>query len=260
MAAATVAAVLAAACVQTTGGELVDFPVAAAGAPDVRAGQPLAFVSDNGWSVVLTKATLHIGAVYLDSAAPVSGAQDTPCILPGTYVAQMTSGMDVDLLSPDPQPFPAFGHGTTNRAILGQLWLTGIAGDINTLDDATKILVVAGTASLGADVRPFSGQITIGTNRQTSATAVAGASPICKQRVVSVLAGVIVASTGGLLVRIDARKLFTNVDWSALPKFSDAYGFADQPNHDQPSTNLYANLHAGSGSGSPYSFAWDTGL
>jgi hypothetical protein len=248
-----------AACVQTTGGQIVDFPVAAAGASDLSKGQPLHFVRDDGWDVVLTRATLHIGAVYLDSAAPVSGAQDTPCILPGTYVAQMTTGMDVDLLSPELQSFPALGHGTTGDAITAQLWLTGLTSDIDTQDDATKILVVQGTARLGQDVRPFAGQITIGNNRLTPG-AVAGAAPICKQRVVSVLTDVRVSATGGLVVRIDARKLFTNVDWSALAKFSSAFGFVDAPNKDQPSTNLYSNLHAGSGSGSPYTFSWTPDL
>ena len=248
------------ACIQTTGGQLLDFPVAAAGASDLTAGQPLQFTGDGGWSVTLTKATLHVGAVYLDSSAPVSGAQDTPCILPGTYLAQMTTGMDVDLLSPSPQRFPVTGHGTTGDGLVGQLWLTGARGDIDTPDDPTKILLVEGTATLGSEVRPFVGEITIGTNRQQSGSTSAGASPICKQRVVSVLTAVRVATQGGLLVRIDARKLFSNVDWSTLAKFSDTYGFVDRPNADQPSTNLYANLHAGTGTGSAYTFTWASDL
>lgn len=252
------AAMLFAACVQTTGGQIVDFPVSAAGSEDVAA--PLSFTSDGGWTVVLTKATLHIGAVYLDSAAPVSGAQDTPCILPGTYLAQETTGMEIDLLSPAPQRFPVLGHGTTGLAIEGQLWLTGITGDIDQAADPTKILVVAGTASRGTDIRPFEGEITIGTNRAAPASTLAGAAPICKQRVVSIGTDVLVAATGGLLVRIDVRRFFTNVDFSSLAKFSDTYGFVDAPNQDQPSTNLYSNLHAGSSAGTPYSFTWTTNL
>ena len=253
---AIAAVLLAAACVQTTGGQIIDFPVAAAGASDLAAGQPLRFTSDDGWDVVLTTAKLHVGAVYLDSAAPVSGAQDTPCILPGTYLGQMTTGMDVDLLSPTPQRFPALGHGTTGAAIVGQLWLTGVIGDIDVPTDTTRILVVAGTASLGADVRPFTGQITIGSNRIPAASTTAGAAPICKQRVVSVLTDVALAATGGLVVRIDVRKLFTNVDWPSLAKAADGYAFVDETNKDQPSTSLFSNLHAGTGSASPYAFSW----
>jgi hypothetical protein len=248
------------ACIQTTGGQILDFPVAAAGASDLVAGQPLQFTADGGWNVALTKAVLHVGAVYLDSSAPVSGAQDTPCILPGTYLAQMTTGMDVDLLSPALQRFPVTGHGTTGDGLVGQLWLTGARGDIDTPDDPTKILVVEGTATRGTDVRPFVGEITIGTNRQSGGGASAGASPICKQRVVSVLTAVRIEAQGGLVVRIDARKLFSNVDWSSLAKFSDTYGFVDRPGADQPSTNLYANLHAGTGSGSAYTFTWASDL
>ena len=261
------AAALAAACVQTTGGQLVDFPVAAAGRADLAEGQPFHFVAEDGWDIVLTKAVLHVGAVYLDSAAPVSGAQDTPCILPGTYVAEMSgaldpsgrAGMDVDLLSPRPQRFGALGHGTTARAVAGQLWLTGIAGDIDTPDDATRILVVEGTAHKGADSWPFGGQITIGTNRAASSS-LAGASPICRERVVTILTDTSVAASGGLLVRIDVQKLFTNVDWARIPVSSSAHQFVDQPDADQPSRNLYANLHAGSGAGSPYSFSWEPDL
>jgi predicted small secreted protein len=111
-----VMAVTLAACVGTTGGDVVDFPVAAAGAADAVAGQPYELVTDRGWHVVLTKATLHVGALYLGQSLPVSGAQNTSCILPGTYVAQVTTGLDVDLLSPAPQRFPSLGHGTTLQA------------------------------------------------------------------------------------------------------------------------------------------------
>lgn len=246
-----------AACVQTTGGTIVDFPVAAAGASDLGGG-PLAFTSDLGFHVTLTKATLHVGAVYLVQAAPVSGAQSTSCILPGTFIAQMTTGMDVDLLSSAPQRFPVLGHGTTGDALVGQLWLTGV--DIDRTDDVTPILVVEGTAEKDGDRRAFSGRVTIGSNRLVATGAAAGANPICKQRIVSVLTAVGVRETGGLLVRIDARELFTNVDFGGLSSSKDVSVFADAPNKDQPSTNLYANLHAGSGSASPYSFEWSHAL
>jgi hypothetical protein len=251
-------AALASACVQTTGGQIVDFPVAAAGRADLGEGHALEFAGTDGWHVVLTKATLHVGALYLDQAAPVSGAQATPCILPGTYIAQMTTGMDVDLLSPRPQRFPALGHGTTGEAIAGQIWLTG-ANDVDEADDPTPILVVEGTATRNAEVRRFAGNLTIGANRQAPSSP-AGASPICKQRIVTVLVDLVVSTNGGLVVRVDAEKLFTNVDFGALAKGTDAYAFADEANHDQPSTNLYSNLHAGTAAGSPFAFTWATEL
>jgi hypothetical protein len=257
------AAVICAACVGTTGGALVTFPAAAAGPSDAPGG-PMRFTTDRGWSVVLTTATLHVGALYLDQSMPVSGSQGTNCILPGTYVGQVTAGLDVDLLSAAPQRFPVSGSGTTEPpALVGQVWLTG--GDVNSAADPsppTTILAVVGTASLGASVVPFEGSVTIGTNRQASSpTGAAGADPICKERIVSPIpTAVAVSATGGLLVRIDPRLLFVNVDFGQLTKVSDAFVFSDDPtsaDYTQPSLNLYANLHS---AGRLYTFSWDPDL
>jgi hypothetical protein len=257
-----------AACVGTTGGELVDFPAAAAGTEDVTS--PLKFdtsYQSHVWHVTLTQATLHIGALYLYQSAPVSGAQSTTCILPGTYTAEVLGtneeggppGLDVDLLSPAPQYFPSPGHGTTLPPLVGQVWLTG--GDVNTIDDPTKILVIAGTASddLGASL-PFAGVVTIGSNRQAKNSNPAGANPICKQRIVSpipVTSGV--RPTGGLLLRMDPRLLFNNVDFGRLTQTNGVYEFSDDPSspdYTQPSINLYLNLH----SSALYEFGWSPDL
>jgi hypothetical protein len=251
------------ACVGTTGGQLVTFSAAASGPADADPTRPFRFTTDRGWAVVLTQATLHVGAVYLDQSEPVSGAQGTECILPGTYVAQVTSGLDVDLLSPVPQRFPGLGAGTTTPpALVGQVWLTG--GDIDTASDpspATPILTIAGTATQGGVAIPFEGKVTIGTNRQATGTSLAGASPICKQRIVSPIAtSVVVRATGGLWLRVDPRLLFVNVDFSQLEKFSDTYGFSDDPTsaqYTQPSLNLYQNLHS---AGALYTFSWTGAL
>jgi hypothetical protein len=172
----------------------------------------------------------------------------------------------VDLLSPDPQPFPTAGEGTTlPPALVGQVWLTG--GDINASVDTTPILVVEGTAAQGSTAIPFTGKITIGTNRQASGTQAAGADPICKERIVSPIpTAVAVGTTGGLLLRIDPRFLFVNVDFSQLTKFSSTYGFSDDPSspqYTQPSRNLYSNLHS-SGvlqqHAALYTFTWSANL
>ncbi len=263
-----VSALLLFSCVGTTGGQIVDFPAAAAGAPDATS--PLVFdettTSGHTWHVVLTQATLHIGAVYLDQAPPISGAGDLVCILPGTYTAEVLGtpqdgglpGLDVNLLMSAPQAFPSYGHGTTYAAIVGQIWLTG--GDVNTIASTTQVLVVAGTATddTGANV-PFEGAVTIGSNR-SSPNATTGADPICHQRIVSPIPTTAsVQTTGGLLVRIDATRLFTNVDFSQLQQFSSTYGFSDDPtstSYTQPSINLYDNLR----STGPYTLTWDPSL
>src|SRR5215472_10330226 len=255
-----------ASCVGTTGGAIVDFPAAASGPPDAVAGQAMVFPSDFGWTVTLTKAVLHIGALYLDQSSPVSGSQNTNCILPGTYVAEVTTSLDVDLLSPAPQPFPpptlapAAGHGTTLPALIGEVWLVG--ADINTVEDKTPILQVAGTADGSGASIPFEGTITIGSNRQAAASSTGLATPVCKQRIVApVPAPLTVQSTGGLVVRINPRRLFVNVDFGRLAKVGSTYAFSDDPTssgYTQPSVNLYSNLRAATPA--LYDFEWSSSL
>ena len=257
------------ACGGTTGGDVVDFPAAAAGPPDIAPDVALEFLTDRDWHVVLATTTLHIGAVYLIGSMPVSGVGLTDCILPGTYVAQVTEGLDVNLLSPALQPFPVRGRGTTSPALAGQVWLTtGDVDDVNASPAAPSILHVEGTADRGADVRPFVGTITISNNRQAAqAGQTTGTSPICKQRIVSPIpVSVAVLDEGGLVVRVDPRVLFVNVDFGQLPRGASGYAFSDDPTdtdpsspsyYSQPSANLYRNLHA---SLNLYSFSWDPSL
>jgi hypothetical protein len=249
-----------ASCTGTTGGGTIDFSAAAAGPADATGGA-LAFTTNTGWAVTLTKATIHLGAVYLDQSVPTSGAGNTLCILPGTYVGEVTNGLDVDLLSPTPQPFPAMGHGTTGPAAAAQVWLTG--GDINAIDDPTPILILEGTATLASDVRPFSAVVTIGQNRSTPSDT-PGGDPPCRHRIALVdmhAKPLEVSSPGGLLVRIDPRQLFPSVDFSRLTVTTTvatpdggtttSYSFQDNAN-DLPSSNLFSNL----GTETVYSFAW----
>ena len=262
------------ACVGTTGGRIIDFDAAAAGPKDANGELTFGIEITNGtrWNVDLTKATLHVGAVYLDDSLPVSGAQNTACILPGTYVAEVTTGLDVNLLSNTPQHFPSRGHGTTLGVQSAQVWLT--RGDVDTIADPSPypILDVEGTASLDSDVRPFAGHITISNNRSNTAGNFPGAYPICKQRIVSPIPTTVgVQPTGGLLLTIDPRQLFNNVDFGQLAKVSDSYVFSDEPSnsdpssptfYSQPSANLYSNLMSAGSMNGPnlYSFQWDPKL
>jgi len=243
-------------CVGTTGGQVIDFEAAAAGPPDANG--ELDFTNGRGWQITLTSATLHVGAMYLVEALPTSGAQATSCILPSTYVAEVTDGLDVDLLSSAPQTFPTRGHGTTSLALAGQVWLT--QGLVDSAEQSAPILALAGTAARDSDVRPFTAQVTISaSNRTPNASDSPFANPICKQRVVSPIATTVqVEDRGGLLLRVDPRLLFVNVDFDALSPSPDGevYAFKDDSS-DQPSVNLYQNLHA---AGGLYSFSWSTDL
>ncbi|HVV85080.1 MAG TPA: hypothetical protein VHE35_18575, partial [Kofleriaceae bacterium] len=200
------------ACVQSTGGQIVSFDVAAAGTG--------AATIDNGlgWHVVLTTAKLHLGAVYLNLTVPSSGAQFTNCILPGIYTAEELSGLTVDALSTTPQPFSQPGDGTDDEARNAELWLTG--GDVNADNDPTIIAELAGTASKGAEVIPFTTSITIGTNRLVQSTDPTQPSlhPICKQRIVTPIAIDFAPHDGGtLLVTIDPTAWVANVDFATVP-------------------------------------------
>jgi len=245
---------LAGGCVGQTGGQTVVFSVAAAGPTDASAGQ-LTFTS-GGFDVVLTQAKLHIGAVYLDQAAPVSGAQATDCYLTGTYVGEETSALDVDLLNPAPQPFPAKALGITQPpALVEQVWLTG--GDINAVADTTPILVIAGTATEGVAAFSFTGTVTIGANHASSG-GTGGGDSICQERIVSPIQDPLtIQTTGGLLLRIDPRPFFVDVDFSRLPADASTggYAFGDDPSvpaYAPTGQNLYSNLR----STAPYGFSW----
>jgi hypothetical protein len=134
------------------------------------------------------------------------------------------------------------------------VWLTG--ADINDPHDATVILDLAGTATKeGADF-PFEASLTIGQNRVVVPPdpALPGSKPICKQRVVTPIPADFTPSAGGrLVVRVDPRGLFSNVEFDKLAKDGDVYRFADS-SEDQPSKNLYGGLRASTG---VYALRWE---
>jgi len=247
-------------CAGDTGGQTVRFRVAAAGPADAMPGAPLVFTS-GAFTVTLSEAHLHVGAVYLNQAAPASGAQATDCYLPGTYVGEETAALDVDLLDPTPQRFPQEALGVTEPpALAEQIWLT--SGEINAADDPTPILQVAGTAEGPAGPFPFQGTVTIGANHVPSGTVLGGGDSICRQRIVSpIQQPVTLRPQGGLLLRIDPRRLFVDVDFSLLPldAASGVYTFSDDPRapgYAPTAQNLYANLR----SVGPYQFVWEDAL
>lgn len=243
-------------CVGSTGGDLFTFSASAAGPADAIAGQPLEFTTGRGYHVALTKAKIHVGALYLNRALPVSGSQTTECILPGIYVAEVTQGLSVDALSPEPAPFPASGDAIAERALAGEVWLSG--GDVNSLTDTTVILEAAGTAEKEGEVYPFEASITIAQNRQppSSDPSQPGAHPICKERIVSPIPVDLTPRAGGaLLLRIDPRGWFVNVDFAGLDQASDdppLFRFRDESS-GQPNLSLYDGIRARHG---VYTFTW----
>jgi hypothetical protein len=203
------------ACAGSTGSGLVSFPAYAAGPPDATS--PLAFDTSGGYHVSLTTATMHIGAVYLTTSAFGASSASTSCIEPGRYVAEVAGGVDVNLLSPDGQPFSVTGTGTVDQALTGELWLTG--GDVTSETDTTPIVTLAGTATRGTESYPFEATVTISSNRTKPVTdpSQPGLNPLCKRRIVQVAPiSVDVVAHESLYVRVDPRGWFNSIDFSKL--------------------------------------------
>jgi hypothetical protein len=243
---------LATGCGGTTGSALVTFSATASGPADATGG-PLAFTSGFGADVVLTRARLHLGAVYLNQSVPTSGAAAGPCVSPGIYVGEVFGPLDVDLLSPTAQPFPVTGEGTNTAAKTAEVWLTG--GDVNADTDGTVILDVAGTTQQGGQPYPFTGSLTISANRKANVTtpALPGASPICHQRIVTPILVDLTPTNGGTLnLRVDPRPMFNGVDFSTLGA-PGASSYLIPDDGSGAGGALYRGLHSNSG---VYAFSW----
>ncbi|HET7545228.1 MAG TPA: hypothetical protein VFK05_35425 [Polyangiaceae bacterium] len=242
-----------AACVDTTDDQVVDFEAVASGPADAAFGEPLSFQGSQGWAITLTRARLHIGALYLAETLPPSGAEDS-CILPGNYLAQVVQGRDIDLLSSERQAFPSKGHGSSLEARAAQVWLTG--DDVNLADapmPPTVILQVQGSAQRAGELRPFTAELTIANNRVSSDGGAVLDSAICNQRIVSPIpTSIRVHGAGTLWLRVDPRLLFANVDFAALSLEGDVFVFKDDAS-DEPSRTLYENLTQ---PGPLYAFSW----
>lgn len=250
------ASCLLAGCVGSTGGEKFDFDAFASGAPGAD-GVEYRFHGGRGglYDVVLTRAHVFVGAVYLNRSVATSVATDTSCTLAGTYVAEVTSGLVVDALSPASQPFPTSGTATSDPAHTGEVWLA--SGDINALDDSRVVLDVAGSATRGGETYPFEGKLSIGAARALPPPdpALPGARPICKERVVSPIpVSITPAESGRLHVTVDAARMFTNVDFATLERSADGVFVFDDESRTQASRNLYDGLRYSTG---VYVFDWE---
>ncbi|MEO8552508.1 MAG: hypothetical protein ABI678_21170 [Kofleriaceae bacterium] len=210
-------------------------------------GSPTAQAIDTGlgWHVELSRARLHLGAVYLNLAVPISGSQETNCILPGIYTAQELSGLDVDVLSTERQPFPAPATGTDDEARTGEIWLTG--GNVNAESDSTVIADISGTASNAITTLPFTATVTISlANRGIAASDPAQPSqhPICKQRIVSPIPISLRPTSGSTLaITVDTHAWFANVDFTALVPTGTGFAFPDT-DANVASQNLFTGIRA----------------
>ena len=243
------------ACTGTTGGDTVRFDAALAG-PVGIVGHELVFTTGRGMSVRLTKATLVVGAVYMNRTKPIPIAQENACILPGTYVGEVLGGAATDLLSGVAIPFPSGGSGTSETAVTGEVWLT--RGDVNASEDRAIVAEGAGAVTLVGSARPFRGSVSFGSNRRSNAIDPArpGADAPCKQRIVSPIPIAVSLQNGGsLTVRVDPRAWFATVPFEDLADLAGPAGVLqfDDGNTNISSMNLADGIRAAQGA---YSFEW----
>ena len=189
------------------------------------------------------------GPAVPHSAEPVLGLAEgkTRGFNPGYSLPDMTSGSEITtefvLNAPGSQM-----EGTNDEARTGEVWLTG--GDVNADADSTVIADLAGTASNATTTLPFTATITIGTaNRGIPGSDPSQPTqhPICKQRIVSPIPIDLRPHDGGTLVlAIDPRTWFANVDFTALvPGGGGGFVFPDT-NTNAASQNLFTGLRAAS--------------
>jgi hypothetical protein len=210
-----------ASCNGTTGDEIITFPAYAAGAKG--AGDPF---SANGYTIQLTYAKMYIGAVYINEAPP-GATFDTPaCIDPGVYAAQVPGGVEVDLLSTEPQTFAVRGSGTADLGQSWELYLTD--GDVNAPDNSgfgvPNTVDLQGSATRDSDGAAFKFAATVNINQGNRGAPVTdpsqpGLNPICKQRIIE-LGGIALRLVPGgtMTVTVDARGWFNlPIDFSQLP-------------------------------------------
>lgn len=229
-------------CIESTGGNLVSFHAQARGVPE--ASHP--FTTPAGFDVSLTRARVHVGALYFNQQNPQSYTLEESCLQDGVYSGEVRAGLDVDALNAGAQPFPLDGNGTDALTRTGTLWLTG--GDLFATDDATVVLDVAGTATGDAGVFPFEGQLTIGANRQLPPrnAALPGSNPLCAQRIVGPVAMNDRFTNGGTVTLVvDARQLFAAVDFSTLASDGGVHHFTDSQASDaQADLTLFSALRS----------------
>lgn len=255
----SLALVLCAACIGSTGGERVTFRASAAGPKEAIAGSPLAFRTKSGFDVSLTSAKLHVQALYLDRRDRSRPERESGCYSAEAYVGEVRSSVDIDLLDGTPRIFPTEGSALSGSVNSADVWLG--EGDINAFSRASArqvVLHAVGVASNGGGPIPFAVDFRIDTNRAKApdSAALPGSNPICQQRIISKIpTGFVVDGPGALVLRVDPRPMFDSVDFAEVPKESESPLLFRFPDDDStaPSSALMNGVRRNKG---VYSFEW----
>ncbi len=235
----------------TTGSGLVEFTAYGAGPIGVSVGDER--VNDLGYIVQLDAAYLRVGGLYVNQNVPLAGAQEQPCVLPGLYVAEVTTGREIDLLDDRRQEFPEPGVGLEERGRTGEVWLKSDDVAVDATEDPEVVAFASGAARRGGNTWPFRVSLTIGSNRRQPDPdpQKPGANPICAERIVSRIPVDVTPRSGGALVlRVDPQVWFEQVDFAHLEEehraANETYEIPDAP-AGQPAIAVFNGLKSVAG-------------
>ena len=192
--------VVALSCNGTTGDNLLTFSAYASGVQG--AADPF---TAGKFTIQLTTARMHIGAVYFDQAPPGTGFDGPVCIASGVYAAQVPGPVDVDLLSTAPQEFSVYGNGSADTAQSWQVWVNEV--------NFTPIVQLEGVATdASGSVVSFGAVVTINAvnrSKGSSDPSQPGSDPLCKVRIVQIPTDLTFSSWGNLYLTVDPRVWLT---------------------------------------------------
>lgn len=264
-------------CAGATGSKRFAFD-ASIGGIERDASAPFVFTTLTGWSVVLKRADVTLGPVYLNVVRPLTDAplglldlfvkpawaHGEGHLAEGRIVGEVLGQVTFSALSPGLVAFPVKGSVTEEQIRTAEVWFfprPGVEVDRSKID--TVALDVEGEASRdGSSVR-FRGKLVLDDTWQPDVTEGArGTSSIAELRKVrGIQAGFFPTEGGRLEVRFDVRRLFRGADFAALsasPVDADGTRRLVQAKTgtvttDQVMRNLYQGLREASGT---YSVRW----
>jgi hypothetical protein len=286
---AACAALTTAGCAGSTGNQRIEFD-ARVGGIERDPKRPFAFENAAGWNIKLTQATVTLGPVYLNVAAPLdqgSVGQVAPTLrgaagrfyewlIPsahasgdeflggGRVVGEVLGQVTFDALSPQLQYFPVRGTVTQEYVQTADVWFYPKPGENPEAEKiSTQAVDVAGVAERDNVQVKFRGTLTLDASwLPDAAPGSRDAQTMSSVRKVRGIPGGFYPSEGGTLdIRFDVRALFRGADFSNLataPTAPDGakllvQGKVAPKTTDQVMTNMYQGLKSSRGT---YAVRW----
>ncbi|HEU4408562.1 MAG TPA: hypothetical protein VFS43_25085 [Polyangiaceae bacterium] len=218
-------------CAGSTGSDRFSF-YARAGGVERDPSAPFEFDNDLGWRVALARAELTIGPLYLNTIAPLRQAGcrwGVPFVRSahahdshlgeGNIVGEVLGQVTVDLLSPEPVTFPAWGTVTRDEVRTLEVCYYPAPGQPpDAPGEGVAALRVEGRASKGAQAVAFRGELALDQTWQPSGQPGSNNyEPLRALREVRGVPADFVPTEGGWLeLRIDAARLLRGASFEAL--------------------------------------------